>query len=419
MDFKELTFNPNGGKEVSYVLEKGEHNTDYLVIVFSGFATAKSVPPYKYNYIRTLRQIDCNKLFILDSDGPRGSYYLGEAMSFDFEKSVIELINKIKRELTIANEHVITAGSSKGGSAALYYGLKYNFGSIITGAPQTLIADYVMNIHDNTADYMLGDRTNKDNIQLLNKVIYNALGMNNKATTIKILSSENDTLHNKHTVPFVKLLEQSDHPFNLIVDNDIKNHNEIAIKFPEFLVTNVLELLFGINYNKNNLSVSEGQFILEDTTKFPIQYNSVIEVKIKDKIIDVINFTKIVKFKIKNTFKYPTMVDLFYKVKSEKKDVYTENLGKFLLDERGELVNPNIVHNNKTITFNLNLESNRRLKFAYYIYKNGKIETKIMYQVESKLSFEVKGPGKYFIKYFILLPNKEKLVNQSEIIEIK
>lgn len=46
------------------------HSSDTLIIVFSGFAD-KPV----YNYIRTLKDVCCDKLFILDDFGYRGSYY--------------------------------------------------------------------------------------------------------------------------------------------------------------------------------------------------------------------------------------------------------------------------------------------------------------------------------------------------------
>ena len=55
-------------RRLKYIYEN--HSSDKLLVVFSGFAD-KPV----YNYIRTLKDIKCNKLFILDDFGYRGSYY--------------------------------------------------------------------------------------------------------------------------------------------------------------------------------------------------------------------------------------------------------------------------------------------------------------------------------------------------------
>ena len=64
----------------------------------------------------------------------------------DIETSVVSLISNIMHENNILFKNVISVGSSKGGTAALYYGMKYNYGNIIVGAPQYKIGTYLSDL---------------------------------------------------------------------------------------------------------------------------------------------------------------------------------------------------------------------------------------------------------------------------------
>ena len=121
--------------DITYHFEKSPCNSKYLLVIFSGFNRIEATPQKTYNYIRALNGVNYNKLFILDSYGPRGCYYLGENMSFEVETSVVSLISKISTMYDIPNKNIITVGSSKGGSAALYFGMKYYYGHVISAVP--------------------------------------------------------------------------------------------------------------------------------------------------------------------------------------------------------------------------------------------------------------------------------------------
>lgn len=66
----------NGEQEVKYIFNKSYEPNSDLIIVFSAFQAIGRPPAY--NYIRTLEEFGCNKLFILDDFGSRASYYLCE-----------------------------------------------------------------------------------------------------------------------------------------------------------------------------------------------------------------------------------------------------------------------------------------------------------------------------------------------------
>lgn len=411
MKFLESTYT-KGSKEVKYVLEEGKHNKNFLVIIFSGFASADAKPPYKYNYIRTLRQLDCHKLFILDKDGPRGSYYLGENLTFDFEKSVYSLIEHTLRQFNIKRENVITAGTSKGGSAALYYGLKYKMGYIIAGAPQTKIANYVLSIKDDTAKHMLGDMNNKDNIVKLNKLIYEQLESNN-STKITILGSENDWQHRQHIIPFVEKLKEKSHPHKLIIDNNIKNHSGIAQAFPNFFVSKLLDLFYSIKLNQINLKIIRGKIYIESHTDLPNRYLEQINIYNADgELLTEEDISNKIKLDFKNN--HPIIVKVAYAIKYNGNTIFEKPLDELVVNVNNKICVPKINVRGSKLHFKLNIKTKIKLKYAFYLYKDGKNIEKIMYQTKQDLIYDVKTPGEYYIKYFILLPNEEKIVNRSQ-----
>lgn len=118
--------------------------SDKLIIIFSAFS---SINRPEYNYIATFSNVNVNRLYILDNYGERGSYYLGCINNFDVEKSVYSLITYILQQYNIDKQNVVCVGSSKGGFAALYYGIKYEFGYVISGEPQIYVAKYLQDFN--------------------------------------------------------------------------------------------------------------------------------------------------------------------------------------------------------------------------------------------------------------------------------
>ena len=84
LQIRQKKYNSNG-VSLKYMLE--EANSPVLVVVFSAF-TRKGLKA-RYNYVRTLKDIPQNKLFILDdfAKDRRGAYYIGHNMEFDEEKA--------------------------------------------------------------------------------------------------------------------------------------------------------------------------------------------------------------------------------------------------------------------------------------------------------------------------------------------
>lgn len=235
---------------IKYYFEKARlNNKDRLLVIFSAFSNDEA----KYNYINTLKTCDCNKLFILDDFGTKGTYYLGLNGDFNIESSVISLISYIMSKNNIVFSNVISVGSSKGGSAAIYYGLKYNFGNVIAGAPQYKIGTYLSDL--SISDYALdifGE------ISDYNRIKYNNLirMVANTKTKIYLLTSDGDNQYKKVLKEFEYVAREL--KINLNVEKcEINNHGEIAREFPKFIYDK-LEFILDkslINYSKLNKEI--------------------------------------------------------------------------------------------------------------------------------------------------------------------
>lgn len=226
-------------------------NKDKLIIVFSAFSKDKP----KYNYVKSLIGIDCNKLYVLDDYGEKGCYYLGLNGNFDIETSVMSLISKIMSDRDINFKDIIAIGSSKGGSAALYYGIKYNFKEVIAGAPQYKIGSYLSDLSikqygiDIFGEINESNRIKYDN--LIRKVI-----SNNTRTKISILTSDGDNQYLKLLKDIEYLMQNKGIDFN-IDKCDIEHHNEIASEFPTYAYEKIVKSLNGKGTIKNNKLINK------------------------------------------------------------------------------------------------------------------------------------------------------------------
>ncbi len=226
--------------KLKYLLKKNKCS-DVLVVSFSGFKSGKM--PGVYNYIRTLEDLPCNKLFILDNFGyqKRGSYYLGENGDYFVRTLVIELIKKVMKELNIKT--LITIGSSKGATCALMFGLELQAKAIIAGAPQYHIGNYLnADVHRELLRAVCGDCSDKS-VQYLNSIMPDVINnANAEKSVIYLHYSKNEHTYNEHIFDMIKDIEQR----GIVINHDIEqyeNHHDVAKYFPSFLHKTVLNLI--------------------------------------------------------------------------------------------------------------------------------------------------------------------------------
>lgn len=221
----------NSERPVKYLYKQSYKKTNSLIIIFSAFSPIGKPPVY--NFVSTLDEFDCNKLFILDDFGARATYYLCENRNFSIERSVIELIQTIIKKNDI--EKVITCGSSKGGYAALYFGIKYGFDHIIAGSPQYLLGQYLLEQTNSQAvsEFMSG-ASDDDDLHFLNDILSQEILKSTNKPNVFIHVGKGEYHYQVHVKPLLKKLDEKHIPYTLDL-GDYTKHSDVALHFPQVL----------------------------------------------------------------------------------------------------------------------------------------------------------------------------------------
>lgn len=208
--------------------------TDTLLVVLSAF-TPKGVKG-RFNYISTLNKNPHSQLFVLDRYGfdGRGAYYLGEHGGFDIEEAVKGLI-QMKIE-DYGYKKVVFIGSSKGGYGALLFACDFKNSTVIMGAPQYYLGQYLgQGENKDTLKYIMGD-TSTDSTAYLDN--YMADKLTNKSWNINevnVMYSNKEHTYEEHIEPMLDKLKDLGVPVNEAVEA-FTNHSDIGKHFPGYVL---------------------------------------------------------------------------------------------------------------------------------------------------------------------------------------
>ncbi|MFC1948350.1 Two component regulator three Y domain-containing protein [Chloroflexota bacterium] len=230
----------SGYQRIKYLLRNKRNNE--LVVVFSGFQPVGTKPIF--NMVRTLWSVKKNQLFILDDFGynNRGAVYLGENGDFFLIPQIVKLIEVIIKENNINKLYCV--GSSKGGWAALYYGLVCNADLIIAGAPQYYYGNYLSENeeHLKILNSIMGD-TSDQSISYLNDFLRKEIFSHKSAQKkpkIVVHYSKNEHTYNEH----ISFLLEDLRKLKYYVEEDIEEyleHSQVSDYFPTFLITRLIK----------------------------------------------------------------------------------------------------------------------------------------------------------------------------------
>ena len=174
-------------KQLKYLFFR--KHSDTLVIVFSGMS---KIPVY--NYVRTLRTLKIDRLYLLDDFGYCGSYHWfskGMDIPLMLTKNLIDqVINQG------GYKRVITIGSSKGGTDAIYFGLQCGAQHIFAGAPQYYVGTYLTDGNGNKIQpfySMMGEEAGESERKKLDDMMSNCLNecLQNRVV-VHLLYSKNE-----------------------------------------------------------------------------------------------------------------------------------------------------------------------------------------------------------------------------------
>lgn len=141
--------------------------SDVLLICFSAFPSGNI---RVYNNVKGFEDINVDRLYINDTFGYKGSYYLYEnGDDYPYELTLSFLKEFIEQH---DYKYIVTAGTSKGGSCAIMFGLKIKADFMIAGACQYHLGTY-LNVPDRYKVFegMMGAGASTEEEEKLNNVI--------------------------------------------------------------------------------------------------------------------------------------------------------------------------------------------------------------------------------------------------------
>lgn len=214
----------SGKYPVHYRFSHAKKGNQHLVVVFANFSA-----PDDYGWANgVFDSLRSNVLWIRDLFDGENSYYLCKGMDFELERSVITLISNVMNSLGLTPDQCTMWGGSKGGSAALHFGLKYGFRNIVSIVPQFRIGTY-LHIQPTVAEFMMGQVT-EENVHVLDNVIPDLVRAGaNRGANIYVLSSPQDEQYPVQIEPFLGLFNGYEN-FNFIFSDSpfISDHTDVT-----------------------------------------------------------------------------------------------------------------------------------------------------------------------------------------------
>ncbi|WP_114890519.1 hypothetical protein [Haemophilus influenzae] len=223
----ENKFTASNGVEITYKQKKNKFDFKHLIFVFSGFLNKT---PGNYDFINAMSDCPAEVIWINDSFDNMYTYYLCVNMDFKIEEAIKEFMMQKIQERNLSYSQVTTTGYSKGGSAALYYGLSMGIKNIVTTVPQMKIGSYVANNWKDVASHMMGKNYQNAHINYLDKSIVKLLKQEKDFNrNIYLLTSEADIQYNSEIKPYLEDFSKYDN-FNLIKSFSVfvREHNQVT-----------------------------------------------------------------------------------------------------------------------------------------------------------------------------------------------
>lgn len=192
---------------------------------------------FTFNYKKSVDASGVHALYILDDFGDQGSYYLADHGDRSIFEATQALIAGELDRLGLTAKDLITAGSSKGGTAAILHGIAAGAEHIIVGAPQVNIGSFLQVPHPNMLGFMMGD-TSEASVSALDAVVFEAVDDMLDTTRLSILVGEADHHYKNHVLPLKSYAENHQKQLDLTVLPGLP-HAEIGAVYREFLTSKI------------------------------------------------------------------------------------------------------------------------------------------------------------------------------------
>ncbi|MEV4556314.1 hypothetical protein AB0K51_04860 [Kitasatospora sp. NPDC049285] len=215
----------SGPVPVEYRFSHARHGTRHLVVVFANFSA-----PEEYGFSNgVLDRVRANILWIRDLFDGGNAYYLCKDMDFAVEQAVAALIAKVAGALGLGPEQCTMFGGSKGGTAALHFGLRHGYGNVLSIVPQFRIGTALHERRPEAAQLMMGQPT-PEKVAVLDALMPQLVATSpHRQTRIYLVTSPQDEHYTTQVAPYLAGFRDYPH-FNVLYNDSpqITGHDKVT-----------------------------------------------------------------------------------------------------------------------------------------------------------------------------------------------
>lgn len=251
---------------VQYKRRASRLDRRHLIVSFAGVG-----PLDKFEFDGpSTQESQANWLWLKDNFDGQHAYYVCRDMDHAIEDAVIELIDAELARLGLTRDECTLLGVSKGGFAALYFGIKYGFRNIVASAPQIYVGTHTRRHRRKIFARMTGKGGDLEQ-QVLDTLLPDAVAADEATDkNIYLFSSPNDQFHEAQIVPALPMFDKYKN-FNYVEsDSDLVNEHTEVTRYNLPLIISTLFALaenaapqFGRIRNGSRMAPERIQAVLE------------------------------------------------------------------------------------------------------------------------------------------------------------
>ncbi len=215
------------GIRVEFKERPAQQDRHHLIVVFSGFRPEHS--PYDFDgpASTTLRS---HMLWIRDDFNGKMTYYIRNRDGYGISDAVNALIETKRLELGLEKKQCTFIGFSKGGTAALYHGLKYEYPNILVSAPRIRVGSANQDQRPDIIDGMTVSGAPEEIEELDNLLPDLIRARQDSSTNLYWFSSLADHFHATETGPILNDLRKYSN-FNYFETNSelVRRHKDVTL----------------------------------------------------------------------------------------------------------------------------------------------------------------------------------------------
>lgn len=227
------------GIPVTYKTRPARGDRRHLVVIFSGFRRLGT-----YDFDGSVSSgLRGNILWIQDQFYDNYAYYLSKDSDYKIRDAVHALIEQVRLDLGLDKSQCTMAGFSKGGSAALYFGINYNYGAIVTTVPQMHIGSYVYNNWPKAFGSMTlsGSESEREGLDKLLPDLVKTDSIT--ARNIYLFSSEADAQYPFEIEPYLELFAKYENFNFVLTDTPLVTEHKMVTRYNVPLILATLSAL--------------------------------------------------------------------------------------------------------------------------------------------------------------------------------